>query len=176
MNINIKNTRCNTWKDVGNSHNYKTEVEKVLSSAVAGTSVMTLFSYAVSESKSENFREPDVLAKMLINLKPSVNKEKARFAGWTTHYATGVLFAFIFYQLWQRGTLEPNLKNALILGAASGIFGIIIWKVTFKIHPNPPSIKVTKYLGHLFLAHLVFGAFALFGYKLFRSKKSYLSM
>ena len=146
------------------------EPAKVLTSAILGTSAMTLFSYLVSEKKNENYKEPDVLAMLLKKLKYDTSKEIEKITGWTSHYAVGILFDLIFDQIWKK-TGKPSLKSGLLLGAASGLIGIAAWKLMFKSHPNPPAKNLRKYFSHLLLAHLVFGAFSVAGYNLMDKNK-----
>jgi hypothetical protein len=146
-------------------------INKILTSAIAGTTAMTLFSYIVSDSKKENFREPEVLAKMIKKLVPQTEKETAQLEGWLTHYGIGLLFCLMYVYLW-KNRIYPTLKSGLLLGAASGGLGIAAWHLTFKAHPNPPFKNLKKYYGHLFLAHLIFGAFAVTGNNLIREKNA----
>ncbi|WP_423146036.1 hypothetical protein [Rubrolithibacter danxiaensis] len=142
----------------------------IVSSGLTGTSAMTLFSYIVSENKEKNFKEPEVLAQLLQNMLPQIKKEPTQVAGWSMHYSMGMIFALIYEYLWQERKVKPTIKNGLILGGLSGLAGIMVWKLVFKIHPNPPKLHFNRYYGHLFLAHLVFGTFAAIGHNLVQNK------
>ncbi|WP_194776254.1 hypothetical protein [Pararhodonellum marinum] len=148
------------------------KVQPLVKSAISGTSAMTLFSYLVSEKKEENFREPVILADLLSRLSPSLRKSDAIIEGWGLHYLVGLMFAFGYHKLWQTGKVKPGILSGSLLGAASGVAGILVWKTVFKLHPNPPAKNLKKYFGHLLLAHVVFGAFAGMGYKSKVTEKS----
>jgi hypothetical protein len=58
------------------------------------------------------------------------------------------------------------MRSGLFLGGMNGIIAVAVWGTVFKIHPRPPHINYSKYYNHLLLAHLVFGAFTVLGYRL----------
>jgi hypothetical protein len=147
------------------------QAAKILTSAIVGTSAMTLFSYLISESKSKNFREPEVLGQLIKRLPESCSKESAQISGWCTHYAVGILFVVFYNELWKQKKINPSLTSGALLGAASGFAGIIAWKSTFEVHPNPPAKNLKKYFGHLIIAHIVFGIFSSINYKLIPTDK-----
>ena len=141
------------------------DLQPIIKSAIAGTSAMTLFSYLISEKKEENFREPLVLADLISRLSPKIRKSDAALEGWALHYFTGYGFSYVYDKIWRSGKVKPSLLSGVLLGAASGAAGILVWKVVFKLHPNAPTKNLKKYFGHLVLAHMVFGAFASLGYR-----------
>ncbi|HZV68437.1 MAG TPA: hypothetical protein VFG10_02805 [Saprospiraceae bacterium] len=146
---------------------------KVISSALTGTAFMTLFSYLVSDSKNKNFREPDVLANLLRSLFPDFDKQHATVAGWSSHLAAGILFTTLYDLIWENTKIKPNLVSGLLFGAASGLVGILIWKISFEAHPHPPIKDLKTYFGHLMLAHLVFGASSAMGYNLVKEEHQF---
>jgi hypothetical protein len=141
------------------------ELQPTIKSTIAGTSAMTLFSYLISEKKEENFREPLVLADLMARLNPKMRKQDAALDGWALHYVAGYGFSFVYDKLWKSGKVKPTVLSGILLGAASGLVGILVWKTVFKLHPNPPAKNLKKYFGHLMLAHVVFGVFASLGYR-----------
>lgn len=144
---------------------------KILISALVGTSAMTLFSYLVSESKNKNFREPEVLGDLVERL-PNTNSTKAsQLVGWGLHYAIGTLFVAGYDKLWAKTKVTPSLTSGALLGAASGVVGVIGWKLMFKAHPHPPAKKLKPFFGHLMLAHMVFGLFSALSHKLTSGNK-----
>jgi hypothetical protein len=52
------------------------------------------------------------------------------------------------------------LFTGLILGAACGLIGILVWETVFRVHPSPPRIDLKNYYRQLFIAHLIFGTVA----------------
>lgn len=139
---------------------------QILSAGVIGTTFMTLFSYLMSYKKRKNFKEPETLSDLAERLFPDVKRKYIEIACWNVHYAVGVFFAAIYAALWEQGKLKPGIKSALLLGAASGAFAILVWKSVFKVHPDPPPRDFKRYYGQLFTAHLIFGLTAYTGYKM----------
>ena len=86
-------------------------------------------------------------------------------AGWGAHYATGMAFEVVFNEIWKRKLIKPTLTSGALLGAASGLVGLVLWKGTFEAHPNPPAKNLKPFFGHLMLAHVVFGVFSALTYK-----------
>lgn len=146
---------------------------KILISAIVGTSAMTIFSYLVSESKNQSFREPEIVRQLINRLSESSSKEFSQIAGWGAHYAIGLLFVVIFNELWERTKVKPSITSGALLGAGSGLTGIMGWKMMYEAHPNPPSKNLKKYFGHLMLAHVVFGVFSALTYKLTAGDKDF---
>ncbi len=134
--------------------------------AFAGTTVMTLFSYILSEITKEDFSEPKHLSTMIDRLAPGTPKSWARVAGWGAHYAVGVLFASVYRQLWLKGKIRPSVAAGAVLGIISGAIAVLIWKSTFKIHPLPPWINYNKFYLQLVPAHTVFAVTATIAYRL----------
>ncbi|MDB5249869.1 MAG: hypothetical protein JWQ40_4263 [Segetibacter sp.] len=127
---------------------------KILRSGITGTSLMTLFSYTVSNLKKENFREPELLAELLENALQKNNL--ALPAGWSMHYSMGITWAALFEYLFDQTAIKRGLKSGLVLGTLSGLTGIVIWGAIFKFHPNRPRIDFKGFYGHLLLAHIVY--------------------
>ena len=136
-----------------------------MSAGIIGTTFMTLFSYLLSYKKARNFKEPDTLSDLAERLFPDVKRKYIEIACWNVHYAVGVFFAAIYAALWENGKLKPGIKSALLLGAASGICAILVWKTVFALHPLPPGRDFKRYYGQLLTAHVIFGITALAGYR-----------
>jgi len=141
-------------------------IVKTVIPAVVGTSAMTLFSYLVSGVVNKNFREPEILGQLANRLPNGASRKYAQVVGWGAHYATGILFEVIFSALWKRKKIKPSTASGAVLGAASGLAGVIVWKGVFEAHPNPPAKDLKRFFGHLVLAHVVFGVFSALTYKL----------
>ncbi|CAN5153771.1 hypothetical protein BH09BAC6_BH09BAC6_10300 [soil metagenome] len=142
------------------------KAKDVLISGITGTSFMTLFSYLLSEATDKNYKEPNLLGKLIDNLIPGEEEEVTQIEGWLSHYAVGILFALVYVKLWEDKKIKPSLKNGLLLGAASGALAMLVWKFTFKAHPFPPKTDFKNYYAQLMPAHIVFAVFATLGYKL----------
>jgi hypothetical protein len=130
---------------------------KIIFSGITGTSLMTLFSYAVSGAGKKNFKEPELLAALEKTALTDAIKALALPAGWGTHYSIGIVWAAVYEYFWQKKLMKRTVKNGLILGGLSGLTGIAIWKLTFKIHPDPPRIDFRKFYIQLLIAHLIYG-------------------
>ena len=59
---------------------------KIITSAIIGTTAMTLFSYLISTSENKNYREPEILGKLIRRLPIDASKESSEIAGWCAHY------------------------------------------------------------------------------------------
>jgi hypothetical protein len=138
---------------------------RVISAALLGTSAMTAFSYAVSEKSNRQFREPELLARMIKRLLPHTGNAVAQTEGWILHYTVGLLFCIAYDRLWRKTKLKPSVVSGLVLGGACGLIGMSVWKKTFELHPNPPATDRKNFFAQLLPAHLVFGAFSAAGYK-----------
>lgn len=133
--------------------------KSVVAAAVTGTTLMTLFSEAVSKVKGSNYNEALILGELLNRITP-LHKKQAQVAGWAGHYVVGLAFAAVYAAYLEKTTRKPGLFNGIIYGALSGLAGAAIWHVTFKAHPNPPGVDLKNYYKQLVLAHMVFGAVA----------------
>ena len=129
------------------------------------TSAMTAFSLSAAKIQNQEFREPEILAKLISRSFPNIPKSKTTLAGWFLHYGVGFLFCSLYDRLWRKTPLKPGLLNGALVGAASGLVGILAWKKTLDIHPAPPHLEIDNYFGHLLLAHVIFGTVAVIPYR-----------
>ncbi|MES2575352.1 MAG: hypothetical protein V4572_10445 [Bacteroidota bacterium] len=146
--------------------NCDTFTQIVISSIVA-TSVMTLFSYIISASFRELYKEPVLLGYCLTTFNLSISKNLKIILGWVLHYIIGVLFVIGYHLVWINDVMLQNWISALILGAVSGLIGILSWIIIFKISKYKPKIDFKGYYLQLFFAHVIFGLSALIVYNLF---------
>jgi hypothetical protein len=137
----------------------------ILTAGVMGTNAMTAFSYLVSEEKNRQFREPELLEKLLARLAPQTNDRLASAFGWAAHYSVGVGFTTIYHSLWRQKKNRPSLFGGILLGGISGLLGVAVWSTVFYIHPDPPKINYKRFYAHLLAAHLIFGGVAALTYK-----------
>lgn len=128
----------------------------VIIPAISGTTLMSIFSYVVSHAKGENFKEPKVLAQ-IVKRALHIHKNKLpKMSGWAMHYAMGVVMTMVFQHRWKETNTIPATKQGLVAGVIGGLTGIMIWKILFRAHPNPPHIPFMRFAGHLLLAHIIF--------------------
>lgn len=152
------------------------KIPKVLFSGILGTTAMTLFSALISKSKNKNLEQSENLAQLINRMPINISKKSAKVAGVFSHYGIGMGFVSLFDQLWKRHKLEPSLRSGALLGAASGLLGVVAWKTMFESHPNPQPKNLKVFMGQLVLAHVVFGAVSAIAYKVCPdSKKSFSS-
>lgn len=139
---------------------------QILLATIAATSAMTLFSYVISASFRELYKEPVLLTYLLNQLKIDVSvKLKANLA-WLLHYFIGFIFVLIYHFLWINNILQLSLLIAVLLGSISGIIGITGWMILFKLTDYKPSIDFKGYYIQLFFAHIIFGLVAALFYYL----------
>lgn len=140
---------------------------QILMATIAATSLMTLFSYIVSASARELYKEPVLLTFILSALKMEVSPQIKTFLAWLLHYIIGLAFVLAYHFLWVYDVFEMSWPAAFVLGALSGIIGILGWMLMFEMVPNKPNIDFKGYYVQLFFAHIVFGITAFFVYQLF---------
>lgn len=140
---------------------------QILISSVIATSVMTLFSYTVSEAARETYKEPVLLGYILSSLNIKVSSPLKLFLGWLMHYLIGVAFVVAYHIVWYYQLMDISWKASILLGIISGIIGIISWVILFKMVPTKPNIDFKGYYAQLFVAHMIFAIVAYFIYNLF---------
>lgn len=131
--------------------------KKILLPAIAGTSLMTVFSYVIAALEDKNFSEPELLAHIEKRLLKAP-KKIALPAGWVTHYGVGVIITLFFYLVRQNRNLKPAFKSSFVLGAVGGLSAIIAWKLALKTLPRRSDSFYKKFYNQLFVAHFVFAA------------------
>lgn len=121
-----------------------------------GTSGMTAYSVFASHNTQQQFKEHEILSELIKPITP-FNKTLRDTIGWIGHYGMGIIFAYANLKYQQKRHLNPTLSRGALLGIVNGMIGITIWRIIFRLHPNPPDIHLRKYLMHLIFAHIVFG-------------------
>ncbi|MHC0443195.1 hypothetical protein [Flavobacterium sp. 3-210] len=140
---------------------------QVLTSSIAATSVMTLFSYAVSASAREIYKEPVLLTYILSAMHFKMSPNLKINVGWVLHYLIGLFFVIGYHILWFNQFLEISWSVSIFLGVISGIIGIISWVILFEIIPQKPNINFKGYYLQLFIAHILFSVVAFVFYVMF---------
>lgn len=136
-------------------------------SSIVATSVMTIFSYLVSASFRELYKEPVLLSYCISSFNISLSDKVKRILSWLIHYGIGFMFVLGYHLIWEYRIIEKSWLSALILGIISGIIGIASWLVIFKISKYEPNIDFKGYYLQLFIAHVLFALAALPVYNLF---------
>ena len=132
------------------------EILEIILATIIGTTLMTLFSYLMSAAFRKLFVEPALLNFILKWSKASLNPRLSSAIGWLLHYAIGLLFVLSYHWIWAIGLLSFNFAIALLLGALSGILGIVSWMFMFRLSDKQPKIHFKAYYLQLFFAHVIF--------------------
>ncbi|WP_348825078.1 hypothetical protein [Flavobacterium aestuarii] len=141
-------------------------IQIIVTTAFA-VSAMTLFSYAISASYKELYKEPVLLTFVLIKLNLELSLNTKKKAAWLIHYLIGLIFVLIYHFLWTKAILELSFLSGLLLGSLSGIVGIFGWLLIFKLAKYKPHIDFKGYYLQLFFAHIIFGVTAAAVYWIF---------
>lgn len=127
-------------------------------SSIIATIMMTAFSYLYSEIKDKKFKEPqliNILIDRLPNMKMTIGKH--HWLGWFLHFLIGLIFTALFFLIWNFTKISITWESGIILGFLAGVIGVLGWRITFSIHPNPPNIQFSKFYIQLIVAHILFG-------------------
>ena len=124
--------------------------------SIIATSSMTLFSYSVSSAFRELYKEPVLLAFVLKKFNINISSNAKITTAWILHYLIGLFFVVIYYMLWKNNIITISTLDTLIVGAVTGIVGIVGWVLLFKTSDYRPNLNFTGYYLQLFLAHLIF--------------------
>lgn len=142
----------------------------ILTSAIAGTTAMTLFSYVYSTWRSQNFKEPELLNEWMIHLNIlEYQTSKNHVLGWLIHYAVGFIFITVYHITWGMFALQPSVTSYLIAGVISGIIGIVVWRFVMKKFDLLPQKAQPEYFFQLEIAHIIFALVAYVIYTLSNS-------
>ncbi|MDV6167163.1 hypothetical protein R1T16_01925 [Flavobacterium sp. DG1-102-2] len=147
-------------------------VEKIIIAGIVGTTFMTLYSYLKAKKEEQQYVEPIMINGLIDNSKnlPELSDEEIHPAGWLIHYATGIGFVFAYRLIWKNALHKPTLGKMLIIGSLSGLTGIMVWKMLFRQHDQPPQNYRYGYYRQLFVAHIVFALAALPTYSALNDK------
>lgn len=148
------------------------ETKKILSATIVGTTAMTLFSYIVSLKTKKNYTEPELLHEIAQENLPKVDDAIVKPVSWTAHYGVGLAFAGAYSQVWENTPIKPSVTSGAVLGALSGVAGILGWSQAFKIDSHHSEEFRQKYYTQLMAAHIVFGIGAALGYKMLSKTKN----
>lgn len=143
------------------------EFWRIISSAVVGTTVMTIFSYVMAGLNDNQFKEPQLLNKLLDSSKNiSVHFHDHNAAGWFIHYAIGAVFIILFSLIWNFTGIAVSWFSAAGFGFVAGIIGVIGWESMFNFNAAPPDIQLKKFFVQLLIAHVIFALAAFIVYRL----------
>ncbi|WP_224996468.1 hypothetical protein [Cesiribacter sp. SM1] len=140
----------------------ESKAANTIAGALAGTTAMTAFSYALSKAMKEQFREPELLS-FLVHEQPLVKLTRSykwadKTSGYILHYLAGVGYAAGYEYLWKPAIKLPTVIKGAAYGVLAGLSGVAVWEATISLREKPPRLDKGKYYAHLVLAHVVFGA------------------
>jgi hypothetical protein len=134
---------------------------QILIATFTATSAMTMFSYIVSASFKELYKEPLLLKYLLIRFKIAVSDRLKEILAWLIHYSIGFIFVLGYYILWAEGIITFKVIIGIYLGAVCGVIGIIGWIIMLKLARFERKAQDKGYYIQLFLAHIIFGVTAI---------------
>lgn len=133
-----------------------------IAAGIGGTAVMTAFIYLLSYITHKRLKVVKILGTMLTFQttpdRQTSEHSSAIVAGVTGHYLVGIVFSLIYYWLWTTGIGNPDIITCTVYGFISGVVGIIVWRIFFAIHPNPPAVPLKDYIVSILIGHIFFGA------------------
>lgn len=142
------------------------EIVQIILATIAATSLMTAFSYTISEAFRELYKEPLLLQYLMTRFRLGFKGTTKMIACWALHYFIGLIFVLIFHFLWKAGFIEITWLAGLIYGAIIGIIGIAGWVVMFNLSNYQPRIDFKGYYLQLFIAHVIFTLTIILVYKI----------
>ena len=143
------------------------EILTIIIATLVGTTLMTAFSYLMSGAYRKTFKEPVLLNYVIQLCGITLNDRNRSVVGWLIHYLLGLTFVIAYHFIWKYGLLDMSWQSTLILGAVSGIIGIIGWVIIFSLPSKEPRVAFTSYYIQLFFAHIVFAIGVVLVYRWF---------
>ncbi len=137
------------------------KLKPIVQPALAGTALMTSFSYLASACTGRNFKEPELLARIVAGKPRGPLRAPELVLGWLGHAGAGISWQLLFRHLMENRGMRPSLKNGMVLGALTGVASVLIWSSMFRASRNRVLYRPGRFYRHLVLAHIVFGIAAL---------------
>ena len=140
---------------------------KIMIAAFSATNIMTTYSYLVSISFKELFREPIMLNFILdgagINLKGRFRK----FSAWLAHYLIGLAFVLIYEAVWRYTNIEFGFTSGICFGIISGLIGVSAWRLCYRLPDGKRHVPSKEYAIQLFFGHVIFAVAVVIAFKIF---------
>ncbi|MGA9637419.1 hypothetical protein [Flavobacterium sp.] len=132
----------------------------ILLSSILATIVMTTFSYLMSTTFNELYKEPVLLTYFLNKFNLKISFQLKNILAWLLHFVIGYIFVLSYHFLWTYTILNLSVLNGILFGAVSGLLGILGWVSIFEYTQYQPKIDFNGYFIQLFFAHVIFGLVA----------------
>ena len=129
------------------------KAKQLITGGIAATNMMTAYSYVADRAAKERVLIPELLG-MLSN---DMVSGRYRLHGWITHYLIGIAWSAVFYQTAERHQGRAVLVRGLTFGLFSGLTGIAVWQLLFRLHGKPYYTSLRLFRRHLLIAHVVYG-------------------
>jgi hypothetical protein len=147
------------------------DIQHSVIAGLVGTAAMTLFMYGMTFLTDRVMKVVKILGTMLtFQTSPEGRLSDSPLAigvGIIAHFAIGVIFALIYYELWRAGIGSPTVWIGALFGFISGLVAMLVWRLFFALHPKPPTtVPLKNYLITLLVAHVVFGVVVVATYQL----------
>jgi len=143
------------------------DMYKIMIAAFSGTNIMTGFSFLLSLSYKELFKEPVMLNYILHGIGVELKGKWKKAEAWIAHYVIGLFFVIIYEALWQYTNIKFGWLSGIVFGAASGAFGILCWHFIYRLPDHKPKAPMKEYYLPLILAHIVFASVVVVAFKIF---------
>ncbi len=130
----------------------------IILAGIAGTSVMTLFSYICQLISHKKLGEPKLLSQFLQKSRMEIGKKsRMTFWGWVLHYGTGIIFSLLMALIIYFFEVPLTWGTAALMGFTLGLLGIAGWQVLYWLHHDPPAMDRPAFYLQLVVAHIFFG-------------------
>ena len=130
-----------------------------------GTSLMTVFTYCLSEILNKQYKQPILIAYFQDIFRIELSRTAKRVVGWLLHYCTGAIFLLLFHLYWKFDDALITWPSGLLLGALAGFAGMVIWKICFTVVKEKQIPEKGFYI-HIFFAHIIFALGIVAAYQL----------
>jgi hypothetical protein len=140
---------------------------KIAIAAFSATNIMTTFSYLLSASYKELFKEPVMMDFVLKGIGIRLTGKWHKIGGWIAHYIIGFTLVIIYESIWRYTSIEFGFVSGLIFGVISGLLGIMCWRAIYltSIHEN---VSRRSYYIQLFFGHILFACAVVIAFRIFK--------
>lgn len=127
-----------------------------LTSGIFATVCMTGISYILSRIYTKNFREPELLQKVLFGTNSDPSAKLHVITSWLVHLAIGCLLAVSINFIWINEILRLTMANSIIVGIGVGVFAVLCWLIFLFLRKIFHIIESRFYYVQLVLVHIIF--------------------
>lgn len=131
---------------------------------LTGTTIMTLFLYFLGKITGNNFNVIWLLGSVIF-----YNKTTSTYlrysVGTFLHYLTGIIYSFLFYQIWSESVIIPNFFYSVAFGVITGLIALVVWY--FLLKDKDFNTPINFYVSSNFIAHIIFAIVVFYVYLFF---------